>query len=1021
VQAVCTSRSILLLACLCLVCESCDLGPSVGDADVQRVDADGDSFPAAADCDDANPEVHPGAEERCNESDDDCDGQIDEDLEDLEAAWYPDADGDGHGNAHREQVACVAPEGYIANAGDCDDRNAAVHPGATELCNGLDDDCDGVVDPDSSADARVWYRDLDADDWGDERFSRITCYRPGGFSSSSGDCDDARPEVHPFAPESCNGVDDDCDGEADEELPSDARLWHPDGDGDGFGDPEVGEFSCLAPSSWVEDGMDCDDTVAQVHPGAEERCNGVDDDCDGLTDEPDAADASTWYRDLDGDGFGSSTVALLACSPPRGFILSGGDCDDGDPRVNPDAVERCDDLDNDCDGEVDEADATDALLWHPDLDRDGFGSLALTRRACAAPAGHVADGSDCDDVHASRHPGAAESWFDGVDSDCDGFEDPDACEELPPSAAIPSDVGCAVTPEHGAMDVEVEWSMSSFGEYHVSRDILMTPVVGVLLDDNGDGVLDERDTVDIAVVTHDAMSASLDGVLRVIAGDGRAVHRSMSGISLGGSTWHPFRYSQLALGDIDVDGLPEIVGIATNGLTCHAAAWRPAGELAWVHSAISLGCRSHAPSIADLDEDGVPEVVVGRLVLHGDGTLVGLGGGGSGYYSLLANGGHHAAVADLDGDGQQEIAAGRTLYDAKGATICSMSASALDDGYTAVADLDGDGEGEIVVTGNGFLRVYTRDCGLIAARSVDGGCPGGPATIADLDGDGEPEIAVAGSDRFNVYGADLSLLWSAPSTDPSCATASSAFDLDGDGLLELIYADADRLWILDGATGEVLYSGGNHGSSTLHEYPVVADVDGDGTAEIVVAHGGEGSDFHGLTVLGERSGLWTSARRVWNQYAYHVTNVNEDLSIPQRPEAPWPDPNGWRQGAAGVLLPRAAADLLVLAWEPCQARCGDPVDLLVQVGNEGVAPSGPEQRLSVYCSTGTGDEFLLDALVLGAPIEAGVLGAPYVFSFDVGDLRGCEGLRVVVGSDPGVAECDEDDDEAWVDLAGICE
>ena len=171
------------------------------------------------------------------------------------------------------------------------------------------------------------------------------------------DCDDTDASVHPGATETCNGVDDDCDGTTDGADAAGASRWYADSDGDGYGDASTTTRDCSAPSGYVADDSDCDDTDASVHPGASESCNGVDDDCDGTTDEPSAVDAATWYRDADGDGYGSATAPTrTACSAPSGYVADDSDCDDADASVNPGAAEVCgNSVDDDCDGAVDES------------------------------------------------------------------------------------------------------------------------------------------------------------------------------------------------------------------------------------------------------------------------------------------------------------------------------------------------------------------------------------------------------------------------------------------------------------------------------------------------------------------------------------------------------------------------------------------------------------------------------------------------------------------------------------------
>jgi len=224
-------------------------------------DNDYDGYPEMVDCNDDDASVYPGATELCDGQDNDCDGEIDEDVDPSEGVTgYLDDDGDGYGDNGDAQTFCEdLPEGYVPDGGDCDDTDPDVNPGAPEVCDdGIDNDCDGDVDE-------------DVDEDGD------------GVTTCEGDCDDGDDTVYPGAPELCDGIDNDCDGDVDEDFP--------DEDGDGV--PE-----CLG---------DCDDTDPDVFPGAPEQCDGKDNDCDGLVDEE---------IDEDGDGFvndcgGASQVDVL--------------------------------------------------------------------------------------------------------------------------------------------------------------------------------------------------------------------------------------------------------------------------------------------------------------------------------------------------------------------------------------------------------------------------------------------------------------------------------------------------------------------------------------------------------------------------------------------------------------------------------------------------------------------------------------------------------------------------------------
>ena len=244
------------------------------------------------------------------------------------------------------------------------------------------------------------------------------CDRPSGMVSAPTDCDDSDATVYPSAPELCDGLDNNCDEVADEGLTS---TWYPDADGDGFGDDALAEERCDEPSGWVQVGRDCDDTTADAFPGAAEVCDEIDNNHDGSVDE---GVTTTYWVDADGDGYGQDAASTQACSLPLGYAAQAADCDDGDFDINPDALERCDGADNDCDGATDEDDAVDAATWYQDSDSDTFGDAGVTTEACSQPAGFVADATDCDDGESTTNPAASERC-DGADNDCDGATDED--------------------------------------------------------------------------------------------------------------------------------------------------------------------------------------------------------------------------------------------------------------------------------------------------------------------------------------------------------------------------------------------------------------------------------------------------------------------------------------------------------------------------------------------------------------------------------------------------------------------
>ena len=349
---------------------------------------------------------------------------MDEDDAADASTWYQDTDGDGYGDPGSSTTACTQPSGYVADDSDCDDGDGTVSPAATELCDGIDNDCDGSVDEGDAADAGTWYADTDGDGYGDPGSSTDSCGRPAGYVADATDCDDADGTVNPAATEYCDGIDNDCDGSVDEDDAADASTWYADLDGDSYGNARRSVSACSQPSGYVADDTDCDDADGTVNPVATELCDGIDNDCDGSVDEDDAADASTWYADTDGDGYGDAASSAAACSEPSGYVADATDCDDADGTVNPAATEYCDGIDNDCDGGVDEDDAVGAGTWYADVDGDGYGDPGSSSSACAQPSGYVADDSDCDDADGAQYPGADE-YCNGEDDDCDGTVDED--------------------------------------------------------------------------------------------------------------------------------------------------------------------------------------------------------------------------------------------------------------------------------------------------------------------------------------------------------------------------------------------------------------------------------------------------------------------------------------------------------------------------------------------------------------------------------------------------------------------
>ena len=368
------------------------------------------------DCDDTNPEIFPFASEICDEIDNDCDGVVDEAGSGI-TLWYADSDGDGYGNLFDAMNACIQPEGYVPNNDDCDDSDASQYPTADEVCNNEDDNCDGEIDK-NPVEAFIYYQDADNDGFG----SSITisaCTQPVGYISNDGDCDDTNPSISPTAPEICNNQDDDCDGVIDDNAIGMVTLYA-DSDGDGYGDTNQSILSCSVTTvGYVLNSLDCNDADALQNPLGSEVCNDQDDNCNGFIDEG-ASDASTWFFDSDGDGYGDFTVWEFGCEAPTGYVSIAGDCDDTDPSYSPATPETCDGMDENCNGFVDEGVPT--YRWYEDVDGDGFGDPGTVIETCAILSGMVDNDDDCNDADASHNPDTPEVCND-ADDNCNGFID----------------------------------------------------------------------------------------------------------------------------------------------------------------------------------------------------------------------------------------------------------------------------------------------------------------------------------------------------------------------------------------------------------------------------------------------------------------------------------------------------------------------------------------------------------------------------------------------------------------------
>ncbi|MFK7929294.1 MAG: FG-GAP repeat domain-containing protein [Myxococcota bacterium] len=605
---------------------------------------------------------------------------------------------------------------------------------------------------------------------------------------------------------------------------------------------------------------------------------------------------------------------------------------------------------------------------------------------------------------------------DPTDGGTDGGVNGDPTCSVVESEAQELDVDRSCAPDGGEpiaapWDVVEGWSWRGAWWDPASVNVFTPPLVGRVTDDNFDGKVTEDDPPDVAFIAFDLDFEDQEGGrgrLWLLDGSTGDEHWSFDDVyPLGG----------LVMADVTGDGRNELV---TYDLDRRVIAVSHDGELVW-RSSTKAAVQIPMITVADLDGNGVVDVIADTYRLSGlDGSLINRLNVSSALSYRMP------AIADVDLDGQQEVLLGDTLLNADGTRAWQKVGFTGSWGHWgAIFEADEDPFAEVAMVADGRLQIMNHDGSVIVSVESGNDHPGAPC-VADFDGDGEAEIAWASNNRFVLHELDGTEAWAVPVSDNSGLLATcSGFDFDGDGDMEILYNDNTAVYIMDGRSGAVLYRNPAHASTTIWEYPTIADIDDDGAAELLVAsnrlNGFDG--WAGVTVLEHATDEWMPAVPSWPVHDYSVTNVLESGQVPRVAEPSWQTYNVYRaRPGSGRPL---AIDLQATITDVCFAGCEplDEVKVAVQVWNAGTENSAQGVAVALYTRDGERQE-LLGVKRLEKRVAGGWVSDTVVFEITAQQV-GADGFIVRVDDDGGggqlhVDECDEDNNEGvWE--APLCE
>ncbi|ODS14043.1 choice-of-anchor A family protein [Pseudoalteromonas tetraodonis] len=436
------------------------------------------------------------------------------------------------------------------------------------------------------------------------------------------------------------------------------------------------------------------------------------------------------------------------------------------------------------------------------------------------------------------------------------------------------------------------WTASEYEPTYV--DVISTPLAAQLNDDNGDGLINELDVVDIIAVTFDSVQFKKRGIVRALSGvDGSELWltKAQDG-SVSYNHVNTHQYYSIAVADLDNDGLVDIFAYDSVNKTLNI--YSNEGLLKKSIPQQVEGLLYGSTNITDLDADGYPEILFGKVIwdLYDDSVTALQTPSSHSFLRVV-----ESTVVDVDLDGVQEILANGILYNQYGEVIWSKG---VDDGETFAlpVNFDNDAYPEIVQTDlDGTITLYDHEGNqLWSVKAASEGA--GVSSLADINGDGIPEIINAGLNEVRVINSNGVVLSTTPINDMSSMRVGTvAYDFNNDGKSEVIYQDEDKLEVFDFNENRVVYSK-VQSSGTLWEYPIVVDLDGDGSGEIISVSNrlllGDKQPTNGVHVKTSGSCKWASATRIWNQHSYSGANINQNGSLPLQQENSWEKSNTFR-------------------------------------------------------------------------------------------------------------------------------